>query len=62
MVEPRSRTRLHLRDLAGFVVIVAAFVALFALLDVEPQSWGSFALLGLFFALLLGYRAWLGRR
>ena len=62
MLEPRSRRRLHPLDLAGFAVIVGAFVALFALLDVEPQSWGSFALLGLFFALLLGYRAWIARR
>ena len=50
------------RDLAGFAVIVGAFVTLFALLDVEPQSWPSFVLLGAFLAVLIAYRAWLRRR
>ena len=50
------------RELAGFVVIVGAFVALFALLDVEPQSWPSFVLLAAFLVALLAYRAWLRRR
>ncbi|MDQ3993149.1 MAG: hypothetical protein M3229_05775 [Actinomycetota bacterium] len=49
-------------DLAGFAAIVGAFVALFALLDVEPQSWPSFVLLAAFLVVLLAYRTWLRRR
>jgi hypothetical protein len=54
--------RLALREIAGFAVIVGAFVVLMALLDLEPQSWASFALLAVFFAVLLGYRSYLRRR
>ena len=54
--------RLGTLELAGFVVLVGAFIALFALLDVEPQSWASFVLLAAFLVVLLGYRAWLRRR
>jgi hypothetical protein len=54
--------RLTALELAGFAVIVAAFIGLFALLDVEAQSWGSFALLAVALAALVGYRAFLTRR
>jgi len=50
------------RELAGFAVIVGAFVALFMMLDLEPQSWSSFVLLAGFLGLLVGYRTWLKRR
>ena len=50
------------RELAGFAAVVVAFIAAFTLLDVEPQSWASFALLGAFLAVLIGYRTWLRRR
>jgi 4-hydroxybenzoate polyprenyltransferase len=49
-------------ELLGFVLIVAAFVAVMALLDVEPQSWTSFALLAAFLVLLYAYRYLLRRR
>jgi hypothetical protein len=49
-------------ELAGFAVIVGAFIGLFALLDVEAQSWGSFALLAAALAVLVAYRVFLTRR
>jgi hypothetical protein len=49
-------------ELAGFVVIVAGFIGLFALLGIEAQSWGSFALLAAALAALVGYRIFLARR
>jgi hypothetical protein len=49
-------------ELLGFVLIVAAFVAVMALLDVEPQSWTSFTLLAAFLVLLYAYRYLLRRR
>jgi hypothetical protein len=55
-------TRLSAAELAGFAVIVAAFVAAMALLDVEPQSWTSFGLLAAFLILLYAYRTVLRRR
>jgi 4-hydroxybenzoate polyprenyltransferase len=55
-------TRLNALELAGFAVIVAAFIAVMALLDVEPQSWTSFALLAAFLVLLYAYRYVLRRR
>jgi hypothetical protein len=55
-------TRLSMIELAGFAAIVAAFVAVMALFDVEPQSWASFGLLAAFLALLYGYRTVLRRR
>ena len=54
--------RLTSLELAGFAAIVGAFIALMALLDVEPQSWASFALLATFLVLLYGYRQVLRRR
>ncbi len=50
------------RELAGFAAIAAVFVALYALLDLQPQSWPSFGLLLAFLVLLVGYRVWLKRR
>jgi hypothetical protein len=55
-------TRLSASELAGFAAIVAAFIAVMALFDVEPQSWTSFTLLAAFFVLLYGYRYFLRRR
>jgi hypothetical protein len=55
-------TRLTALELAGFALIVGAFIGLFALLGVEAQSWGSFALLAVGLAALVGYRAFLTRR
>jgi hypothetical protein len=55
-------TRLTARELAGFALIVGAFIGLFALLGVEAQSWGSFALLAAALAVLVGYRVFLTRR
>jgi hypothetical protein len=55
-------SRLTAVELAGFVVIVAAFIGLFALLGVEAQSWESFGLLAAAFAALVGYRIVLARR
>jgi hypothetical protein len=49
-------------ELAGFAAIVAAFVAVMALFDVEPQSWTSFGLLAAFLLLLYAYRFVLRRR
>jgi hypothetical protein len=54
--------RLTALELAGFVVIVAAFIGLFALLGVEPQSWESFGLLAAALAALVAYRIFLARR
>jgi hypothetical protein len=54
--------RLTMLELAGFALIVGAFVGLFALLDVEAQSWGSFALIAAALAVLVAYRAFLTRR
>jgi hypothetical protein len=54
--------RLTAIELAGFAVIVGAFIGLFALLGVEAQSWGSFALLAAALAALVGYRVFLTRR
>jgi ribose/xylose/arabinose/galactoside ABC-type transport system permease subunit len=55
-------TRLSAFELAGFAAIVAGFVVVMALFDVEPQSWTSFTLLAVFFVLLYGYRYVLRRR
>lgn len=55
-------TRLTALELAGFGLIVGAFIGLFALLGVEAQSWGSFALLAAALAVLVGYRVFLTRR
>jgi hypothetical protein len=54
--------RLTVLELAGFVVIVGAFIGLFALLGLDAQSWGSFALLALALAALVAYRVFLTRR
>jgi hypothetical protein len=54
--------RLTALELAGFVAIVGAFIGLFALLDVEAQSWGSFALLAAALAVLVAYRVFVTRR
>jgi hypothetical protein len=55
-------SRLTLLELAGFAAIVGAFVALFALLDVQEQSWESFGLLAAALAALVAYRIVLVRR
>jgi hypothetical protein len=55
-------TRLTAFELAGFAAIVAAFIAVMALFDVEPQSWTSFALLAAALAALVAYRVFLTRR
>jgi hypothetical protein len=54
--------RLTLLELAGFVAIVGIFIGLFALLGVEAQSWGSFALFAAALAVLVAYRLFLTRR
>jgi hypothetical protein len=54
--------RLTAAELAGFALIVGAFIGLFALLGVEAQSWGSFALLAAALAALVAYRVYLTRR
>jgi hypothetical protein len=54
--------RLTALELAGFAVIVGAFIGLFALLGLEAQSWGSFALLAAALAVLVAYRVFLTRR
>jgi hypothetical protein len=54
--------RLTALELAGFVAIVGAFIALFALLGVEAQSWQSFGLLAAALAVLVAYRTFLARR
>jgi hypothetical protein len=56
------KTNLTAAEIAGFGVIVAAFVAVFALLGLDGQSWGGIALLAAFLVLLVGYRTWLKRR
>jgi hypothetical protein len=55
-------TRLTALELAGFAAIIGVFIALFALLDVQEQSWGSFGLLAAGLAALVGYRYLLARR
>jgi hypothetical protein len=55
-------TRLTALEFSGFVLIVGAFIALFSLLDVEPQSWESFGLLAAALAALVAYRVVLARR
>jgi hypothetical protein len=55
-------SRLTALELAGFAVIVGVFVAVFALLDLQEQSWGSFGLLAAGLAALVGYRIMLVRR
>lgn len=55
-------SRLTALELAGFALIVGAFIGLFALLDVDAQSWGSFALLAVALAALVAYRVFLTRR
>lgn len=54
--------RLTALELVGFALIVGAFIGLFALLGVEAQSWGSFALLAAALAVLVAYRVFLTRR
>jgi hypothetical protein len=49
-------------ELAGFAIIVGAFVGLFALLGLEAQTWESFALLAAALAALVAYRVFLTRR
>jgi hypothetical protein len=49
-------------ELAGFVAIVAAFVAVMAIFDVKGQSWTAVALLAGFLVVLVAYRAFLRRR
>jgi hypothetical protein len=56
------KTNLTIAELAGFGVIVLAFVAVFAMLGLDGQSWGAIALLAVFLVLLVGYRTWLKRR
>jgi hypothetical protein len=48
--------------MAGFGVIVVAFVAVFAMLGLDGQSWGAIGLLAAFLVLLVAYRTWLKRR
>jgi hypothetical protein len=54
--------RSTLLELAGFALIVGVFIGLFALLDVEAQTWESFALLAAALAVLVAYRVFLSRR
>ena len=56
------KTSLTAGEVFGFAVIVAAFVVVFVLLDLDGQSWGAIALLGVFLVVLVGYRTWLKRR
>jgi hypothetical protein len=56
------KTNLTAYELAGFGVVVIAFIALFAMLGLDGQSWGAIALLALFLLLLVAYRTWLKRR
>jgi hypothetical protein len=56
------KTNLTIAEIAGFGVIVVAFVAVFALMGLDGQSWGAIALLAVFLVLLVGYRTWLKRR
>jgi hypothetical protein len=56
------KTNLTAGEMAGFGVIVAAFIVTFALLGLDGQSWGAIALLAGFLVLLVGYRTWLKRR
>jgi hypothetical protein len=55
-------SRLTALELAGFVVIVGAFIGLFAVLGVEAQSWESFGLLAAALAALVAYRIFLAGR
>ena len=54
-------TRLTASELAGFGLIVAAFITAMTIFDVEAQSWTSFGLLAAFFVLLYVYRSYLRR-
>ena len=56
------KTNLTAAEIAGFGVIALAFVAAFAMLGLDEQSWGAVALLAAFLVLLVGYRTWLKRR
>jgi hypothetical protein len=56
------KTNLTIAEMTGFGVIIVAFVAAFALLGLDGQSWGAIALLAVFLGLLAGYRTWLRRR
>jgi hypothetical protein len=56
------KTNLTAAEMAGFGVIVLAFIAAFALLGLDEQSWAAIALLAVFLVLLVGYRTWLKRR
>ncbi len=56
MANGRHRNTLSAAELAGFALLAGAFVLLMALLDLEPQSWGSFGLLAAFVVLLVAYR------
>ena len=56
------KTNLTVAEIAGFGVIVLAFVAVFAMLGLDSQSWGAIALLAVFLGVLVGYRTWLKRR
>jgi hypothetical protein len=55
-------SRLTALELAGFAAIIGVFIGLFALLDVQEQSWESFGLLAAGLAALVGYRYLLARR
>ena len=56
MMFERRRNTVSGAELVGFALLVGLFVALMALLDPEPQSWASFALLAVFLGLLFAYR------
>jgi hypothetical protein len=56
------KTNLTAGELAGFGVIIAAFVIVFAMLGLDGQSWGAIGLLAAFLVVLVGYRTWLKRR
>ena len=57
-----TRRTLSLAELAGFAAIIGAFVVVMLVLDLEGQSWGSFALLAAALVALFVYRALLRRR
>jgi hypothetical protein len=56
------KTNMTALELAGFGVIAGAYIVLFTVLGLEPQSWAAIGLLAVFFVLLVGYRTWLKRR
>jgi membrane protein implicated in regulation of membrane protease activity len=56
------KTNLTAAEIAGFGGIVVAFVAVFAMLGLDGQSWGAIGLLAVFLVLLVAYRTWLKRR